>query len=194
MGEHRRAHGLHVLRGHVIATGDHRDGASGEQQRERTARRRPHQHVGVRTGGGSELDAVPADALVDICGLDRRLHREHRGGVGDPAELLGLLSAFDPTMEHLPLLVAGGVAEAGAQQEPVELRLRQGVGALVLDRVRGGEHVERWSERERLALHGDLALLHRLEQGGLCLRRRAVDLVGEQQPREQRAVTERELS
>ena len=34
------------------------------------------------------------------------------------------------------------------------------------------------------ALDRDLALLHRLEQGGLGLRRRAVDLVGEQQVRE----------
>jgi hypothetical protein len=32
----------------------------------------------------------------------------------------------------------------------------------------------------RLALDADLALLHRLEQGGLRLRRRAVDLVGQQ--------------
>ena len=49
------------------------------------------------------------------------------------------------------------------------------------------------SERERLALDGDLAFLHRFQQGGLCLRRRAVDLVGQQQTGEQRTTTEHEL-
>ena len=39
----------------------------------------------------------------------------------------------------------------------------------------------------RLAVDGDLALLHRLQQRGLRLRRRAVDLVGEQHVGEHRA-------
>ena len=73
------------------------------------------------------------------------------------------------------------------QQEPVELRLGQRVRALVLDRVRRCEHVERGVEHERDALYGDLALLHRLEERGLRLGRRAVDLVGQQQAREQRS-------
>jgi limonene-1,2-epoxide hydrolase len=38
-----------------------------------------------------------------------------------------------------------------------------------------------------LAADGDLVLLHRLEQGGLGLGRRAVDLVGEDDVREDRA-------
>ena len=103
-----------------------------------------------------------------------------------------LALALEPAPQHLPLLVGVGVAEADPQQEPVELRLGERVGALVLDRVGRGEHVERRVQGERLALDGDLPLLHRLEQRGLGLRRRPVDLVGEQQPGEERARTELE--
>src|SRR5262245_23468597 len=53
--------------------------------------------------------------------------------------------------------------------------------------------MERRVERERLTLNGHLALLHRLEQRGLRLRRRAVDLVGQEKPAEDRSSPEREL-
>jgi hypothetical protein len=45
-----------------------------------------------------------------------------------------------------------------------------------------------------VAGHGDLAFLHRLQQGRLHLRRRAVDLVGEHQVAEDRARLELELT
>ncbi|BDZ57414.1 hypothetical protein GCM10025872_10710 [Barrientosiimonas endolithica] len=54
--------------------------------------------------------------------------------------------------------------------------------------------MERPREREGGALDGDLPLLHRLEQCRLRLRRGAVDLVGEQQPGEQRTLAEVELA
>ena len=47
---------------------------------------------------------------------------------------------------------------------------------------------------EGAALDGDLLLLHRLEQRRLGLGGRAVDLVGEQQPGEERAGPELELA
>ena len=47
-------------------------------------------------------------------------------------------------------------------------------------------------QRMRLALDGHLALLHRLQQRGLGLGRRAVDLVGQQQVGEHRALAEPE--
>ena len=55
-----------------------------------------------------------------------------------------------------------------------------------LDRVLGREHEERALELVRLPGRGDVVLLHRLEQGGLRLRRRAVDLVGEDDLRKNR--------
>jgi hypothetical protein len=51
-----------------------------------------------------------------------------------------------------------------------------------------GEHEERIGQRERLVTQRDLALLHRLEQRALHLGRRAVDLVGQHEIRENRAV------
>ena len=86
------------------------------------------------------------------------------------------------------------VAEPGAQQEPVELCLGQRVRALVLDRVLRREDEERPLERPRHPVRRHLPLLHRLEQRGLGLRRRAVDLVGEQQVREDRARPELEVA
>ena len=144
-------------------------------------------------GRGGERHAVAADALVDPHRLDRGLQAAQPGRVGDRVELDLLLPALDPAGDDVVLLARGGVAEADPQQEPVELRLGQRVGAFVLDRVGGREHVERLGQREGLALDGDLPLLHRLEQRGLGLGRRAVDLVGEQQAGEQRAAAELEL-
>ena len=78
------------------------------------------------------------------------------------------------------------------EEEPIELRLRQRVGALHLERVLGGEHEERLGERVLLLGDGDAVLLHRLEQGALRLRRGAVDLVGEDEVREDRPRLEAE--
>ena len=64
----------------------------------------------------------------------------------------------------------------------------------MLDRVLRRGDQERVGQRPGDAVGGDLALLHRLEQRGLRLRRRAVDLVGEQDVREDRALAELELA
>ncbi len=140
-----------------------------------------------------QLDAVAADALVDPHGLDGGLHRQHARGVGDGVERDLLLPALHPADHDVVLLVAGGVAERDPGQEPVELGLGERVGAFVLDRVGGREHAERRRQRERLALDGDLVLLHRLEQRRLGLGRRPVDLVGEQQAGEDGTAAELEL-
>ncbi len=158
------------------------------------ARRGSHQDMGVGACGPGELHAVSPDALVDRRPLDGGLHGEHRRCVGHLAQCLIFLLPVHAAFEHVPLLVRRRIAEGGAHHEAVELRLGQRVGAFVLDRVGGGEHVERPLEHEGLTLDGDLVFLHRFEEGCLCPRRRAVDLVGEQQPGEQRALSEREVA
>ena len=65
------------------------------------------------------------------------------------------------------------------EQEPVELRLGQGIGPLHLERVLRREDEERRVELVALPRDRDLVLLHRLEQRRLGLGRGAVDLVGE---------------
>ena len=68
----------------------------------------------------------------------------------------------------------------------------QRVRALELDRVLRREHDERARELVRVDVDGDAALLHALEQTGLRLGRRAVDLVDEHDVGEDRARPELE--
>jgi hypothetical protein len=70
-------------------------------------------------------------------GLDGALHRQQLVAVHDPVELDIVAAARDPPPEQLELRGAVRIADADPQQEAVELRLRQRVGALVLDRVLG---------------------------------------------------------
>ena len=84
------------------------------------------------------------------------------------------------------------VAERDAHQEPVHLRLGQRIGAVVLGRVLRRDHHERRGSVVGRVVDRDLALGHRLEQRGLRARRRAVDLVGEHDVREDRPALELE--
>ena len=95
--------------------------------------------------------------------------------------------------EDAELVVELGIAERRAQEEAVELRLGQRERALVLDRVLRGEEQERERELTRDAVDRDLLLGHRLEQRGLRLRRRAVDLVDEDDVGEDRPRAELEV-
>ena len=94
--------------------------------------------------------------------------------------------------QHVGLVVGGRVAERDADHEPVELRLRQRVGALVLDRVLGGEDHERPRQLVGVLVDRDVALLHALQQAGLRLGRCTVDLVDENHVREHGARPELE--
>ncbi|MNM70879.1 hypothetical protein D3C81_825240 [compost metagenome] len=85
------------------------------------------------------------------------------------------------------------IVHAQLEHEAVQLGFRQRIGAFLLDRVLGGQHHERPRHRQGVALEGDLALLHHLEQRRLGLGRGAVDLVGEQQVGEHRAAAQLEL-
>ena len=78
------------------------------------------------------------------------------------------------------------VVDEDLHQEAVDLRLRQRVGALGLDRVLRRHREERPRHRVGGAADRHLVLLHHLEQRRLDLRRRAVDLVGEQEVCEHR--------
>ncbi len=92
--------------------------------------------------------------------------------------------------DDLHLVVFGQVGHHDVEQEAIELRFGQRIGAFELDRVLRGQHEERPLERIGPAGGGDVILLHRLEQRRLRLRRRAVDLVGENDLREDRPLHE----
>ena len=79
------------------------------------------------------------------------------------------------------------IAHQHLDHEPVQLRLGQRIGALELDGVLGREDGEALGQRVRRAVHGHPALLHRLEQRGLGLGGRTVDLVAQDQVAEDRS-------
>ena len=71
------------------------------------------------------------------------------------------------------------VVDADVQQETVELRFGQRIGAFLLDRILRRHDQEQRGQRIRVAADGDLPLAHRFEQRRLHFGRRAVDFVGE---------------
>ena len=86
------------------------------------------------------------------------------------------------------------VAERRLHEETVELSLRQWERPFVLDRVLRRHDEERVVERARLAVDRHLLLGHRLQERGLRLRHRAVDLVDEDDVREDRPRPELEVA
>jgi hypothetical protein len=67
-------------------------------------------------------------------------------------------------LEDAELVLDPWVAEGGAQEEAVELRLREREGALVFDRVLGREEQERRGQVPGGAVDRNLVLGHRLEE------------------------------
>jgi hypothetical protein len=79
------------------------------------------------------------------------------------------------------------------EHKAVELRLGERIGSLLLQRILRREDEERRAQYVRLSTRGDAAFLHRLQQCGLRLRRRPVDLVGEQKLGENRTAAKFKL-
>jgi hypothetical protein len=94
--------------------------------------------------------------------------------------------------DDLLLLDVRRVSHRDVEHEPIELRFRERIRSLELDRILGREHEERERERIGLSSGRHSILLHRLEERGLRLRRRPVDLVREDHVREERPADELE--
>ena len=120
--------------------------------------------------------------------------RASRIAVGDATASIVDRIAARHASHDLLLFVARRIADAQLEHEAVDLRFGERIGALLLDRILRREHEERLLELERRAADRHLLFLHRLEQRGLHLRRRAVDLVGEDDVREDRPPLHGELA
>ena len=106
----------------------------------------------------------------------------------------GRLGAGRHPVEDFTLFPPLRVGHDQLEHEPVDLRLRQRIRALMLDRVLGRQHQEELGQWESLAADGDLLLLHRFQQCTLHLGRRAVDLVGQEDIGEDRPLLDREVA
>ena len=103
---------------------------------------------------------------------DRRVHVDLADGCLQLAQLLDAEDFLDGVQRVGPLLLVEDddlldrlrIAQAQADHEAVELGLGQGEGALVLDRVLGGDDQERVRHRVGDAVDGRLPLLHALEE------------------------------
>ena len=105
-----------------------------------------------------------------------------------------MLGGAGGLQQDAALGLAVGIADVDLEQEAVELGFGQRIGAFLLDRVLGREHMEGGGQVVALAGDGDMVLLHRLQQRRLGARAGAVDLVRHQQLREDRALDEAEMA
>ena len=190
-----------VARHDVVAAADQRERARGGDEADRAARagaerdvvgdlREPVLARAARRGG--DVDG-PADQR-----RDRRRPPSPAAAVPSAPRATAPGRAPGAASSERATTVSSSswrrVVDEDLQHEAVDLRLRQRIGALRLDRVLRREHEERPRHRERVVPDRHLALLHHLEQRRLHLRRGAVDLVGEEEVAEDRPELRLELA
>src|SRR5207244_12034629 len=134
---------------------------------------------------------VAPDCLVDVHAPDAVHEALHRPSVDDGLDVPLRNSLHVP--EYRESLLPRSVTDLYPHQEPVHLRLGERVSPLELNRVLGREHHEGGGELQRRPLDRHLLLLHRLEEGGLRLRRRTVYFIGEAYVSENRPLSEFEV-
>src|SRR5713101_1027747 len=130
---------------------------------------------------------VQAGVYFDVC--NGVLHGENIADIRDRIERIERIIA-NALAENFLFRFVGGIAHFDAHQETVELRFRQRIGAVMLDRILRGDDEKGLWKRERFAVHGDLRFVHGFEKRGLRARRGAVDFVGEHHVGENRPGTE----
>ena len=122
------------------------------QQRDRRARRRAEVERAVAARPPDDVGDVLEQAVVDAHAADRRLHRHQLLGRGHavrgPCGRGALASKPGQVVREDRLLDRGArVAHVQLEQEAIELRLGQRVGALRFDRVLRGDDEERLGQR-----------------------------------------------
>ena len=129
-------------------------------------------------GGRHQLDRVMHKPGVHIALAAFGLQRQELLGRGSGADLR---RRPGHALHDGEFFLLARVPHQHFHHEAVDLGLGQRIGALGLDRVLRRHDEERFRNAVRLAGDGDLPFLHHLQKRALHLRRRAVDLVGEQQ-------------
>src|ERR1700686_1879683 len=119
-----------------------------------------------------DIESVIVQAGVDFDVGDGVLHGQHIADIRDGIERIERIIANALAQNFLFRFVRG-IAHFDAHQKTVELRFRQGIGAVMLDRILRGDHEKRLREWERLAVDGHLRFVHGFKKRGLRARRGA---------------------
>ena len=98
-----------------------------------------------------------------------------------------LAGSFRHRLQNLPFFRARRITDFQFQHEAVNLRFGQRIRSFLLNRILRRQNQKRFFELESIFANRDLFFLHRFEQRALHLGRRAVDFVGENEIREDRA-------
>src|SRR5579884_156384 len=158
------------------------------QQMQRAARAYAQGQGRQMTRGADQIEDISLDALihVDVAhsglhGLDFRKLHDGRDAV--------YRAHVQLAVENALFGIAVGITDGDARGKAVQLRFGQRIGTGKLDIVLRGDDKKRIGQRVGQAVDGHLPLLHALQQRGLCLRRGAVDLVGQDDVGENRAGT-----
>jgi hypothetical protein len=108
------------------------------------------------------------------------LDGQHSGGIEDRTDHVGHLGLdpLRPAMEPEDVILLGGrgIVDHDLEQEPVELGLRETVGALALERVLRGQHKERRRQAAgaRVSLKGPSGGFLSVQERG---RRRGLEVI-----------------
>src|ERR671935_1239998 len=191
--QHGNEQELDVLRQDEVASVQKRPSARDALEREAAAYRAADRDVLVLACRTHEIDDPPLQQLVDVHVLHRSPQLPHVTDVDYRLELSERMTVA--LLRDDPHLVRGArVAELRLDEEAVELRFRQRERPLELDRVLGRHQKEGIGDLARNAVDSHLSLGHRLEHRRLRLRRRTVDLVDEDDVREDRPGTKLEVA
>ena len=143
------------------------------------------EEVGGGAGAGAESDGGPlasaaddGEEVVKEGGLDANRAEFAAGGDeierGDGGDFerfeLRRVAFGMMTLEDGAFVRAAGIIDANFNEEAVELGFGEGVGALKLERILGGEDGEEVVEGVSFTVDGDLALFHAFEKRGLGAR------------------------
>ena len=183
------------------ATGHRRKGLAGQDEvLSGPGPRAPFDHLADEIGRIRIARPRGPDEFRDV-GHDVARHRDRQDrflkgpDVLDAEDGRGLLGQRACRGHQDPLLLGPRrIRHVDAEEEPVQLGLGQRVRTFLFDGVLRGDDEERVGQRIGLLADGDLAFLHRLQEGRLGLGRRAVDLVGQNDVGEDRALDESELA
>ena len=83
------------------------------------------------------------------------------------------------SIKNLDFLFEIRIPQMDPKQKAIEMGFGEAKGTLIFDRILCCKHHEGIRELVADAVHSDLSLTHRFEQGGLRFRRSSVDLIGQ---------------